>query len=217
MRGRGGGQIGGVGRRCSPLLPKSRPGEHLYPGKEVSQYWRLRLAETGSPAGYWRAAGILAGSRAEGEPAVLATPLPARSEGRRLRRPPILATPTSGAPPSRHPDGVLRGGAQCATPVRATPILRAPPSLARPGALLAPAVPARFPYPAFPRASCAPRPHHVGHDQELAVRERGDLALAGPEQRGQGRPTGLLRTGKGPLLGGGGTERQDGFEGRIPA
>ena len=46
--------------------------------------------------------------------------------------------------------------------------------------------------------------HHVGHDQELALRERRDLALAGPEQREQGRPTGLLRTGKGAQLGRGG-------------
>lgn len=37
--------------------------------------------------------------------------------------------------------------------------------------------------------------HHVGHDQKLAVRERGDVALAGSEHRGQGRPAELHRTG----------------------
>lgn len=35
-----------------------------------------------------------------------------------------------------------------------------------------------------------PRRHHVGHDQELTVRERGNVALAGSKHRGQGRPAG---------------------------
>lgn len=70
-------QIGGVGGRCSPPLPKSRPGKHQYSGKKVSQYWRLGLAETGSPAGYRRKAGRRWSRRWSAVPAPPLSPRPA--------------------------------------------------------------------------------------------------------------------------------------------
>ena len=149
-------QIGGVGGRCSPPLPKSRPGKHQYRQKSQS-ILEARTGRNRFPRG------IPAESRAEVEPEVERSPCSAPFAASRLSErvprgggrdaPPILATSTSRAPPSLHPERVLRGGAQCATSIRATPILRAPPSRARPGSLLAPAAPALSPYPVFPRAS----------------------------------------------------------------
>ena len=209
------GRLGVWGDRRSPPLPKARPGGLCIQARKSVSFggldWQKPVPR-----------GTLADSRAEAERSSRSAPLAfpplrARSEGRRPRRPAHRGH-THSLRPALPPPGARSAGR---SPVRhaykATPVLRAPPPRARPVALPPPAAPAPFHSPAFPRASRAPRRHHVGHDQELAVRERGDLALAGPEQRGQGRPAGLLRTGKGALRGGGGPERQAGLEGRVPA
>ena len=176
-----GDSLGGWGAGCSPPLPKSHTGAHLFqaPREEVrastgGRACRRRPAYPPPRAPGGRPAGVRA--RPLLRPSRRVPPPRARSEGRSPRRPahPPLASPIRHATPS-----------PLATPL--------PPPVP-PGS---PADASRSGHTACTRASRVPRPHHVGHDQELAVWERRDLALADPEQRGQGRPTGLPGTGRG--------------------